>query len=87
MNFPERTILFDFHDYLVFEQKLNESGRSWSLYIQGREVVPVGERSGKSRDERLLVGKFTKRNLPHFEGLVAKINQTAIDYEQNISRV
>lgn len=87
MNEPERTIFFDLEDYYAFEEKLKVSGRSWSLYIQGREVVPVGERSGKRCDEKLCVGKFTRRNLPHYEGLVSLINKTARDYEQNLSRV
>lgn len=84
---PIRTISFELEDYFSFQDRLTESARAWCLYIHGGVVVPVDTRSVKSRDDRLCVGRFTSRTLPHYEGLVEQINKVAVDYEQNITGI
>lgn len=66
---------------------MKNSGRSRYLFIQGRKVVDVDHRSVDCRDKALMVGKYTIKNLPHYEGLLARINKVACDYEREISKI
>ncbi|MDT8282523.1 MAG: hypothetical protein RQ982_06870 [Gammaproteobacteria bacterium] len=87
VTLPVRTIFFTVDDYATFEQRLLNDGRARYLYIQGRKVVDVDSRSADSRDKTLCVGKFTIKNLPHYEGLISVIHKVAIEYEKIISQI
>lgn len=86
-NEPVRAITFTISDYEAFEQKLKKGGRSRYLFIQGRKVIDVDHRCVDSRDERLRVGRYSLKNLPHYEGLLNAINKKALDYEREVSQV
>lgn len=81
-----RFIFFSVNDYKEVEEKIYESGRARHLFIAGRSVVDVDPRCVDGRDMRLFVGRYTKKNLPHYEGLLKRIEKVASDYEQIIQR-
>jgi len=84
---PARALFFSLADYEEFEAKLKEAGRSRFLFIQGRRIVNVDSRSADCRDKALCVGKFTIKNLPHYEGLLSQIHKVAVNYEQTIFKI
>lgn len=81
---PDRTIFFSMTDYDEFEQSLMRSRRARYLFIQGRGIVDIDHRAAESRDQKLCVGRFTLKNLPHYEGLLSRIEKVAYDYEQEV---